>query len=78
MAQTLKCARCTNDRPALTKAPWPDALGQEIHAKICAGCWGEWLAMQIKVINEYKLNVGDPNSQKILTEQMRAFLNLGA
>ncbi len=78
MAQTLKCARCTNDRPALPKAPWPDALGQEIQAKICAGCWGEWLAMQIKVINEYKLNVGDPNSQKVLTEQMRAFLNLGA
>lgn len=78
MNQMVKCVRCTNERPGLSKAPWPDALGQEILAKVCSGCWSEWLAMQIKIINEYRLNVGDPAGQKILTEQLRTFLNLGA
>jgi Fe-S cluster biosynthesis and repair protein YggX len=78
MPETIRCVRCSNDRPALARPPWPDALGQEVFTKVCAGCWTEWLAMQIKVINEMRLNAGDPNGQKVLTEQMRLFLNLGS
>ena len=74
----ITCARCTNERPALEKPPWPDDLGKEIQSKVCAGCWTEWLSTQIKIINEYRVNVGDPAGQKVLTEQMRAFLNLDA
>jgi Fe-S cluster biosynthesis and repair protein YggX len=73
----LMCVRCQNENPGLEKAPWNDDLGRQIHASICQRCWGEWLAMQIKVINEYRLSLGDPNGQKVLTEQMKLFLNLG-
>ncbi|HXI03304.1 MAG TPA: Fe(2+)-trafficking protein [Candidatus Saccharimonadales bacterium] len=76
MADLVTCSRCTNERPALPKPPWPDALGRTIQEKVCSGCWSDWLATQIKIINEYHINVGEPAGQKVLMEQMRAFLNL--
>lgn len=78
MPETIKCTRCTNERPALDKPPWPDDLGKEVQSKTCANCWSEWLAMQIKIINEYRINVGDPAGQRLLTQQLREFLNLGS
>jgi Fe-S cluster biosynthesis and repair protein YggX len=77
MADMVKCSRCTNERHALEKPPWPDDLGRLVQENTCRDCWSEWLAMQIKIINEYRLNMGDPNTQKTLTEQLKAFLNLG-
>jgi Fe-S cluster biosynthesis and repair protein YggX len=32
--------------------------------------------MQIKVLNEYRLNMGDPKDHKVLMQQMLKFLNL--
>ena len=78
MADTVKCSRCSGEKPALEKPPWPDTLGQQVQASICRDCWSEWLAVQIKIINEYRLNMGDPGSQKALTEQMKIFLNLAS
>ena len=74
----VMCARCQNDNPGLEKPPFNDEVGRKIHASICQRCWAEWLGMQIKVINEYRLSLGDPQAQKVLTEQMKEFLNLGA
>jgi Fe-S cluster biosynthesis and repair protein YggX len=74
----VTCVRCGGENPALAAPPFKDDLGRKIHASVCQRCWSEWLGMQIKIINEYRLSLGDPNAQKLLTEQMRAFLNLGA
>lgn len=73
----VKCVRCLNDNPALPRPPYNDDLGRRIFESICQTCWSEWMAMQIKVINEYRLSLGDPKAQQILVEQMKAFLNLG-
>jgi len=32
--------------------------------------------MSIKVINEYRLDLNDPNANKMLIDQMRGFLNM--
>ena len=72
----LKCVRCGDDSPALAKPPFNDALGKKIHASVCQHCWAEWMGMQIRIINEYRLSLGDPQAQKALTEQMLAFLKL--
>ncbi len=74
----VSCIRCRNDNPALERPPFNDDLGRKIHASICGSCWNEWIGTQIKIINEYKLSLGDPNAQRTLTEQMKLFLNLGA
>ena len=61
----------------MAKAPFRGALGQTIHESVCGDCWTEWIAMQTKIINEYRLSLGDPHGQRLLDQQLRVFFNLG-
>ena len=70
----IVCARCGREREALAAPPAPGPVGEEIAERVCAGCWDEWAAMEIKVINELRLNFMDPDAQAILTGHMRDFL----
>ena len=71
------CNRCGRVGPKLPKAPFRNALGQDVFAKICADCWREWIGMGTKVINELRLPLSDPQAQKIYDQHLREFLNLG-
>lgn len=74
---TVACIRCKRpEAPALPKAPLYGPMGKEILAQVCAGCWAEWQAAEVMVINELRLNFMDPASQEILTRHMREFLTL--
>jgi Fe-S cluster biosynthesis and repair protein YggX len=73
---TVSCARCGEERPALAHAPFGGALGEEIAARVCAGCWTEWRQVEVMVINELRLNFMEPSSQEILAVEMRRFLGL--
>ena len=52
-AAIVTCARCGNTRQGAGKTGIPGALGEEIEQRVCAECWSEWLATQIRVINHY-------------------------
>ena len=80
MTQRLvKCAKLGAELPGLKKAPFAGPLGSEIYDRVSAQAWSEWQdEMMIKVINEYRLNMADPEHYEMLLKQMRAFLNLGA
>ena len=73
---TLSCSRCTLTKEPMEKAPFRGVLGQKIHENVCRECWAEWLAMQTKIINEYRLSLGDPRGQEMLDQQLKLFLNL--
>lgn len=76
--RTVKCAKFGRELPGLEKPPFAGEIGQLIFEKISADAWNEWKnQMQIKVINEYRLNLGDKADYQRLVEQMLAFLNLG-
>jgi Fe-S cluster biosynthesis and repair protein YggX len=75
-AATVACARCGEERPALERPPFGGALGDEILARVCAGCWAEWRRVEVMVINELRLNFMEPSSQEILAVEMRRFLGL--
>ena len=72
----MTCSRCTQAKDAMEKPPFRGALGQRIHENVCSECWGEWLGMQTKIINEYRLSLGDPRGQEMLDQQLKTFLNL--
>ncbi len=72
----VRCTRCGQVKPALAKAPFRDALGQAVLANTCADCWKEWLAFQIRLINEMRLIPVNPDDAAILTENLRSFLRL--
>jgi Fe-S cluster biosynthesis and repair protein YggX len=43
---------------------------------ICASCWKEWEGVEVKVINEYRLNFMDPEHREMLKKACADFLGL--
>lgn len=74
----VTCSRCGQEAAGLTRPPLPGPMGAQILAQVCAACWNEWLAMQVKFINEYRLNPLDPRHFDFLVAQAREFLKLNA
>ena len=70
----VKCQRCGETKPALTRPPYPDDFGRQIAERICSDCWDEAKRMQVMVINEYRLDLSDPRAQEILERATRDFL----
>lgn len=56
--------------------PFGSPLREELLEAVCDTCWQEWLEMQIKIINELALNLGDARSHDILEAHARDFLGL--
>ena len=48
------CQRCNKVATECPSPPFRNAVGQEIHQKICADCFREWIGMGTKVINELR------------------------
>ncbi len=74
----IECSRCGRGGEAMAQPPMPTALGTEVQGHVCPDCWREWLRTQVMLINEYRLNLVDPQARAALEGQMRAFLNLGS
>ena len=75
--RTVMCSKLKVDAQGLDIPPFAGELGQEVFEKVSAAAWLEWRdQVQIKIINEYRLNLGDPDHFQILIDQLRAYLNL--
>ena len=72
----IVCNRCGQASDTMKQPPIPTAMGGEIQEKICPACWREWLGVQVMLINEYRLNLMDPEARRVLETQMRSFLKL--
>jgi Fe-S cluster biosynthesis and repair protein YggX len=70
----IYCVKLKKEAPGLEHMPYPGGLGQTIFDSISAEAWKMWLAQQTILINEYRLNLLDPNSRKLLTDEMKKFL----
>jgi len=77
MARTVVCAKFKKELPGLEKPPFSGAVGQKIFETVSAEAWNQWSKdVQIKVLNEYRLNMADPRDYKVLVDQMMRFLGL--
>ncbi|UCC73581.1 MAG: Fe(2+)-trafficking protein [Gemmatimonadota bacterium] len=54
--------------------PFPDELGDRIHASICQVCWDEWLKRQMQLINHYALDVRTAAARDFLRKSVEAFM----
>ena len=75
MSQIVHCRKYRTELPGLEKAPMPGKRGEEILASVSAKAWGEWQALQTRLINEKQLNLIDPEARAYLAEQMMRFLD---
>ncbi len=72
----VTCTRCAQTREGAGKVGLPGTLGSEIEAKICAECWKEWVAQQVRVINHYGLRPAVKEDRDKLYSFTREFLDL--
>ncbi len=75
---TVTCARCGLTREGAGKTGLPGELGAEIERRVCAECWKEWTAAQIRVINHYGLRPVLREDREKLYSLTREFLSLPA
>ncbi|MGH2489997.1 MAG: Fe(2+)-trafficking protein [Candidatus Limnocylindria bacterium] len=71
----VTCARCGQTRAGAGRV-LPGAIGDEIEQRVCAPCWSEWLAQQIRVINHYGLRPALREDREKLYDFTREFLQL--
>ncbi len=62
--------------PITSRIPFRGELQQQVQESVCTVCWSAWLEMQIKVINELALNLGDSRSHDLIEAHARDFLGL--
>ncbi len=74
MTRTVKCAKLKQKLPGLKYPPLRGTLGQRIYNEISEEAWRNWVSHSTMVINEYRLNPAEPEAQKILQQQLEAFL----
>ncbi len=74
----VHCSRCGADSEGLEEPPFPSPFGKEVQGHVCQACWTAWEDMRVKVINEYRLNLGLPEHRAMLVNITREFLNLPA
>ncbi len=72
------CKRCgqPGDPPPAHRVPFSPAEKQLVLDSICTACWKQWEEMEIKVINEYRLNFLDPQHRAMLQRSCLEFLQL--
>ena len=70
------CRRCGRPSGQLAKPPFKGALGEQVYAHVCENCWGEWIGMGTKVINELGLVLSTSEGQEAYDQYMIEFLQL--
>jgi Fe-S cluster biosynthesis and repair protein YggX len=75
----VMCAKLKKEMPGLEKPPFGGDIGEKIFNQVSAEVWNSWRNdMQIKVLNEYRLNMGDPKDYQVMVNQMLLFLGLAS
>ncbi|NKF24524.1 oxidative damage protection protein [Solimonas marina] len=73
MSRTVHCIKLGTDAEGLDRPPMPGPLGKRIYEQVSKQAWQMWLQHQTRLINEYRLALADPQSRKLLSEEMEKF-----
>ena len=69
----VMCVKFQREMPGLDEAPFDNPLGERIFENVSKEAWKMWIEHSKMIMNEYRLNPLDPNSQKIMQEQLEQF-----
>jgi len=74
------CNKCgqgaEGGRAPFATLPATNDYWKRISAVACGPCWEEWKEMEVKVINEYRLNLLEREHRQMLKKFMHDFLNI--
>ena len=69
----VKCVKFGKEMPGLDRIPWKGDIGKRVYDNVSKEAWKMWIEHSKMVMNEFRLNPLDPNSLKIIEEQMEQF-----
>ena len=72
---TIICRKYHEELPALERAPFPGAKGQDIFDNVSAKAWADWQKHQTLLINEKRLNMMNAEDRKYLQGEMDKFFS---
>ena len=72
----VRCLKSGRIGAVMPHNPFDDEIGAFIQEKISQESWEGWMEMSIKLINELRLDLGEPSAQQTYEEHMRDYLNL--
>ncbi|MEO8128486.1 MAG: oxidative damage protection protein [Bryobacteraceae bacterium] len=67
----VMCVKFGKEMPGLDEPPFDGhPLGQKIYENVSKEAWKLWLEQMKMIMNEYRLNLGTPESQEFILKQM--------
>jgi Fe-S cluster biosynthesis and repair protein YggX len=69
----VMCVKFGKELPGLDRVPWSGELGKRVYENVSKDAWKLWIEHSKMIMNEYRLNPIDPNSQRIMGEQLEQF-----
>lgn len=78
MTRMVFCQKMQQELQGLERPPYPGELGNKIFENISNQAWQMWVQHQTMLINEYRLNLMDPEAREFLTNEMQKFLFEGS
>ena len=73
MARMDHCIKLDKEAEGLDFPPYPGELGKKIYDNVSKDGWAAWKNLQTMMVNEYRLNMLDPNARKYLRDQMENY-----
>ncbi len=74
MARIIHCIKLGKEAEGLDFPPYPGDIGIRVWNNISKDAWNEWMNIQIRLVNENRLNLSDERARKYLLRQMEKFL----
>lgn len=73
----VDCSKLGGRAKGLERQPFPGAVGRLIFENVSKAAWDQWReGVQIKLLNEYRLNMGDQGDYEVVIDQMLQYFNL--
>ena len=73
-ARKVFCVKLQKELPGLDEAPFDGhPLGQRIYENVSKDAWKQWVEHLKMMMNEYRLNLGNPEAQEFVLKQMEEY-----
>ncbi len=75
----VKCVKLDKEAEGLDRPPIKGELGQRLYENVSKEAWKQWIAHSTMLVNEYRLELGTPEANRIwLTELEKFFFGEGS
>ena len=69
----VKCIKFGKELPGLDRVPWKGEIGKRIYENVSKEAWKLWIEHSKMIMNEYRLNLGNPEAQEFVISQMEKY-----